>query len=194
MVLLALLRAGAVLAGDQATITALVPNPDVAHIHPLSRAADDMMATPGFFTAPLDIAPLGAPNPVFSSTEFRPRKHTVMDSDPSVLALREAPILRGTTVWQRMSDYRSHDRLQVLTLWESRGSSVSLQAGKRGDPSLQWTSRLMNRGGSTRGLLDQWFSVSLAGAGNTFRNVTHSTGAPAAQKQASAAPAVAGLK
>ena len=43
-------------------------------------------------------------------------------------------------------------------------ATVSLQAGRHGDPSLQWTSRLMNRGGATLGLLDRVFSVSLARA------------------------------
>src|SRR6202021_1807391 len=123
-------------------------------------------------------APATSDNPVFSATEFRPRKHTVFDSDPAVNSFADAPMLRGTTVWQRLAEYRSHDRVRLLTLWESSGSSVSLQAGKRGDPSLQWTSRLMNRGGSTEGLLDRLFSVSLARAGNGLRNATRSTNAP----------------
>ncbi len=65
-------------------------------------------------------------------------------------------------------DLRAHNRVRLLTLWETGGSSVSLQAGRKGDPSLQWTSRLMNRGGATRGLLDQMFSASLAGAGRSL--------------------------
>ncbi len=192
------MRAGGALAGEQSPIANPAPNPDVAQRRPLTQPATTpatpMMATPGFFTAPLDIAPLDAVTPVFSSTEFRPRKRNFLDSDPNAFALSDAPMLSGTSVWQRMSDYKSHDRVQVLTLWQSRGSSVSLQAGKRGDPSLQWTSRLMNRGGATRGLLDQWFSVSLAGAGNTFRNVTHTAGTAANPKQAVVAPTVSGLK
>jgi hypothetical protein len=105
-------------------------------------------------------------NPGFSATDFRPRKHTVFDSDPVVNSFDDTPMLRGTTIWQRMSEYKSHDRVRLLTLWETSGSTVSLQAGKRGNPSLQWTSRAMNRGGSTQGLLDRFFSVSLAHAGN----------------------------
>jgi hypothetical protein len=92
-----------------------------------------------------------------------------------------------------MSEYRSHDRVRLLTLWESSESTVSLQAGKRGDPSLQWTSRSMNRGGSTRGLLDRLFAVSLAGAGNRLRRSDRPTGAAAAPSQASV-PVVAGAK
>jgi len=71
----------------------------------------------------------------------------------------DAPMLRGTTVWQRLSEYRAHDRVRVLTLWESGGSTVSLQAGKRGSPSLQWTSGAMIHGAGTRGLLDRLFAV-----------------------------------
>ena len=82
-------------------------------------------------------------------------------------------MLRGTTVWQRLDEYRVHDGVRLLTLWESRGSTVSLQAGKRGDPSLQWSSRLNSHDGATRGLLDRLFSLSIAGA-NRLRNSTHS--------------------
>jgi hypothetical protein len=121
------------------------------------------------FTAP---AMLAAPR--FSATDFSPRKHTVFDVDPAVAAYSDTPMLRGTTIWQRMNDYRSRDRVRLLTLWESSGSILSLQAGKRGDPSLQWTSTAMNRGGATRGLLDKLFSVSIAGVGETLGKVGHS--------------------
>ena len=91
----------------------------------------------------------------------------------------DAPMLRGTTVWQRLSDYRSRDRVRVVTLWETGGSSVSLQAGKKGDPSLQWTSRLMNRGGATRGLLDQLFATSLGGVARGLHLTPHAAGTDA---------------
>lgn len=116
---------------------------------------------------------------VFSATEFFPRKHTLFDREPPV---GDAPMLRGTTVWQRLEQYRSHDGVRLLTLWESHGSTVSLQAGKRGDPSLQWSSRLNSHDGSTRGLLDRLFSLSLAGAGNSLRNSTHPANSPVAVK------------
>jgi len=115
----------------------------------------------------------------FSATDFRPRKHTLFDPEPAASVYVDTPMLHGTTVWQRMSDYRARDRVRLLTLWESSGSTLSLQAGKRGDPSLQWTSTALNRGGATRGLLDKLFSVSIAGAGETLRGMTHSRGASA---------------
>ncbi|HLZ99178.1 MAG TPA: hypothetical protein VKP66_14665 [Steroidobacteraceae bacterium] len=98
-----------------------------------------------------------------SATEFRPRGRSMLEGEPRPGGAQDPPMLRTTTVWQRLSDYRSRDRLRVVTLWETGGSSLSLQAGRKGDPSLQWTSRVMNRGGATRGVLDQLFATSLGG-------------------------------
>ncbi len=187
LMLITLAPAGEAKAGDQEPITAAASDLSRGVLRqPLQPPA--MMAAPADFTAPAI-----RDSRSFSATDFRPRRHTVFDSDPTVSALDDAPLFRSTTVWQRLAEYKSHDRVQLLTLWESSGSSVSLQAGRRGDPSLQWTSRLMNRGGSTQGLLDRLFSVSLAHAGSGLRRVSQSMGQPAAAKQADA-PAAAGLK
>jgi hypothetical protein len=166
LVLLTLGPAGEALAGDQAEIADAL-DAGTNNLRQLSPTATPPMADPpttGFFSSPA-----AAFNPGFSATDFRPRKHAVFDSDPAAGAFGDAPMLRSTTIWQRMSEYKSRDRVRLLTLWESSGSTVSLQAGKRGDPSLQWSSRVMNRGGSTQGLLDRFFSVSLAHAGNGLR-------------------------
>jgi hypothetical protein len=48
-------------------------------------------------------------------------------------------------------------------LWETRGSNVSLQAGKKGDPSLQWSSSWTSQGRTSHGLLDRLLSASLNG-------------------------------
>jgi hypothetical protein len=197
LVLFTLVRASEALAGDQASITNATSTPDIGKFRLSSPSSTAISATPEALTpGTLALGAFNAPavtdNPAFSATEFRPRKHTVFDSDPTVNSFGETPMLRGTTVWQRLAEYRSHDRVRVLTLWESSGSSVSLQAGKRGDPSLQWTSRLMNRGGSTQGLLDRLFSVSLARAGNGLRNATRPTNA--GPTPTPSVPGVAGLK
>jgi hypothetical protein len=165
LVLITLARTGEALAGDAVSIG----NNAVA-VHPFPRAT---ITDPVFLSIPKidDIH-------VFSATEFFPRKHTLFDHEPPA---DDAPMLHGTTVWQRLEEYRSHDRVRLLTLWESRGSSVSLQAGKRGDPSLQWSSRLSSHDGATRGLLDRLFSLSIAGA-NSLRNTTHSANSPLAAK------------
>ncbi len=188
LVLFTLVRTGEALAGDQASVANATLAPDLGNLRQSSPPARSLITAPEFFAAPTT-----ADSQTFSATDFRPRKPTVFDRDPMVNSFGDAPMLRGTTVWQRMSEYKSHDRVRLLTLWESSGSTVSLQAGKRGDPSLQWTSRSMNRGGSTRGLLDRLFSVSLLGAGNSLRNPSRSTSAPATAKPVST-PVVAGSK
>lgn len=96
---------------------------------------------------------------LFSPSDFRPRGPSVLGGGSHV-APEDAPMLHGSSVWQRLADYRSHGRVRLLTLWETGGSSVSLQAGRKGEPSLQWTSRSMNRGGATRGVFDQLFSMA----------------------------------
>jgi hypothetical protein len=62
-----------------------------------------------------------------------------------------------TTVWKRLDEYRSHDNVQVLTLWQSRRFMFSLQSGKNGDAALQWGSKSLNRGEAKRGLFDRMF-------------------------------------
>ena len=162
-VLLTLVHSTEALAGDQALIAA-------------QRTAADFNAS--WHSVPLP------ETQTYPSREFRPHGPSLLEKNPVQSSTDEAPMLRGTTVWQRMSDYRSHDRLRVVTLWETGGSSVSLQANRKGDPSLQWTSRLMNRGGSTRGLLDQWFSTSVAGIRRGPRPESHSTHSEPAVKSA----------
>jgi hypothetical protein len=183
-----LVGTGEALAGDQTSILNAAASPATADVHQSSPAPAAIFTDPELLSVPQ-----AADARVFSATDFRPRKLTIFDHDPAVGAFGEAPMLRSTTVWQRMAEYKSHDRVRLLTLWESSGSTVSLQAGKRGAPSLQWSSRLMNHDGSTRGLLDHLFSVSFAGVGKSSRSIPHATITPAAPKPA-ANPAVAGLK
>jgi hypothetical protein len=111
----------------------------------------------------------------FSTQEFRPRGPSLLEKDSHPGAPDDAPTLRATTVWQRLSEYRSRDRVRLVTLWETDGSSISLQASKKGDPSLQWTSRFMNRGGATRGVFDQFLTTSLGGVGRGLFFAPHKT-------------------
>jgi len=96
--------------------------------------------------------------PSYSAKDFRPRGRSVFESETRGPA--QDNLAFDTTIWQRLDEYRNRDRIRVLTLWESNASAVSLQTGK-GGPTLQWTSRLMNRGGATHGLLDRLLPVSL---------------------------------
>jgi hypothetical protein len=179
LVLFTLVRTGEALAGDQASIAHAALNADADGLRRASPPARAVIALPQVFAAPT-----ATESQAFSATEFRPRKRTIFDRDPLMNSLGDSPMLRGTTVWQRMSEYRSHGGVRLLTLWESGASTVSLQAGKRGDPSLQWTSRSMNHDGPTRGLLDRLFSVSLAGAGNRLRHTDRPASAAAAPNPA----------
>lgn len=203
LMLFTLIRTGEAAVEEQAVSVGAKPEPDFRQTLQFARAsafvspaAPAVAPAAALTVAPASVDVLAAPTvPLsreFSTTDFRPRKHTLFDRDPEVELFGDAPMLRGTTVWQRMGDYRSRDRVRLLTLWDSGGSTVSLQAGKRGDPSLQWTSTAMNRGGSTRGLLDRLFSVSIAGAGASLRHAAH-VSTPAASQQTSGA-VVAGNK
>jgi hypothetical protein len=188
LVLFTLVRTGEALAGDQTSLANATLNAGADNLRRSSPPARALFMAPEVFAAPTP-----AESQAFSTTDFRPRKHTIFDSDPMANSVADAPMLRGTTVWQRMSEYRSHDRVRLLTLWESSVSTVSLQAGKRGNPSLQWTSRAMNHGGSTRGLLDRLFSVSFAGAGNRLRHTDRSA-SPAPIPNHASDPVVASVK
>jgi hypothetical protein len=193
LMLITLIRTSEALAGDQASIANANLNTGLgAGIGGFRLSLPPAPA----LMAPLDSlsAPTDMDSRTFSATEFRPRKPTVFDSNPTANAFSEAPLLRNTTVWQRLSEYRSHDRVRLLTLWESSSSTISLQAGRRGDPSLQWTSRLMNRGGSTQGVLDRLFSTSIERAGMGLRNLSRSANAPAPPIKPAVVPETAGLK
>jgi hypothetical protein len=182
-------------ASEQAAVLNARVEPAPVNFGPVSPASSVLIPAPALTPPEAFTMPTSGGVPVFSTTEFRPRKRTVFDRNPAESAFTDAPMIHYTTVWQQLSEYKSHDRVQVLTLWESSGSSVSLQAGKRGDPSLQWTSRLMNRGGSTRGLLDRFFSASIAGAASGFRNSSNrSSNTPAAAPKAAPQPVAAALK
>jgi hypothetical protein len=174
LMLFTLVRTSEALAGDQASIANAPLDSGLGALRQRLPPAPALMAPLDSFSAPTDMDVR-----TFSATEFRPRRPTVFDSDPTVSAFGNTSLLRNTTVWQRLSEYRSHDRVRLLTLWESNSSTISLQAGRRGDPSLQWTSRLMNRGGSTEGVLDRWFSTSLARAGMGLRNLSRPANVPA---------------
>jgi hypothetical protein len=98
----------------------------------------------------------------YSATEFRPRGHSIFDADPR-LSPPGGTLTADKNLLQRFNDYRSHDRVRVLTLWDTGASAISIQTDHKGDPSLQWTSHLFNRGGATQGLLDHLFPVSVFG-------------------------------
>ena len=151
-------------AGDQPRIT------DAWRSSDAQTPARAQIATPSYparfaFSAP------GAETRVFSPTEFRPRKQgleaAAARSDVSVI---DAPMLRDTSIAGELSEARTQDRVRLLTLWQSRASSLSLQTGRHGAPSLQWSTPWMHRDAASRGLFDRLLAVSPRSFGSAVRS------------------------
>jgi hypothetical protein len=172
--MLTLIRAGEALATDAIVEPAALGKPEQ---RPAPAVAVAPFVGPIFtkppYTArmlsdPLLTAPGGyqlpgvADSKTFSPKDFRPRGRSVFETDPRS-AGPEDGLMMDKNMWQRLNEYRNHDRVRVLTLLETGASSISIQTDRKGDPSLQWTSRLMNRGGASHGLLDQLFPTSVFG-------------------------------
>jgi len=124
----------------------------------------------------------------FSATEFRPRRHNLATPLRSDYGSGD-PMFRTTTVWQRLNEFRAQDRVRLLTLWEMGGSNVSLQAGKKGDPSLQWTSSWTSQNRASHGLLDRVLAASVSGMLNRANASRYPASAVSATKQVIAGPA-----
>jgi hypothetical protein len=95
-------------------------------------------------------------DPTFSVTEFRPRRSSMQAADLAGKTgpILDAPLLQGTSLAQQMAHFKSQNRVRLLTLWQTQGSTLSLQAGRHGSPTLQWSTPWMNRAGASQGLLD----------------------------------------
>ena len=146
------------------------------------KRAHVQIAAPSF-PEPFAFAGPRAEAQVFSPTEFRPRKPglgvTTVAGEASVL---DAPMLRDTSIAGELSAAKTQDRVRLLTLWQNRASSLSLQAGKRGAPSLQWSTPWMHRDGGSRGLFDRLLAVSPHSFAGTVRGATsHQAGAAPAK-------------
>ena len=183
LALFALARAGAALAGDPASTTALnapefkdprisaflsAPITLPAYSRPLNARPFDL---PPPISAPhADALPVVSEPAAYSSKDFRPRGRSVYDADPSGSA--DDNLTFDKTIWQRLNEYRTRDRVRVLTLWESGVSGVSLQTDRKGNPWLQFTSKLNTRGNATHGLLDRLIPVT-SFTGNSMRGIVH---------------------
>lgn len=166
--LFAMLFAGDAFAGDQA---------------PSAKSAERPIAASLFAPPLFSSIPSALPQP--SATDFRSRKHGLPEGDfaASEPAVFDAPMLQDTSIAGRMAESKSEDRVRLLTLWQSRASSLSLQAGKHGAPSLQWSTPWMHREGTSHGLFDRLIPVSphfFAGAGRS--TLSHPSSARSAAK------------
>ncbi len=123
---------------------------------------------------------MAAPVNDFSATEFKPRKRSSGKQAMTDYGSGD-PMFRTTTVWQRLDEFRAQDRVRVLTLLEMGGTNLSLQAGRKGDPSLQWSSSWTKRSKVSSGLLDGFLAASLSGMTNRNHASSHFTPVPATQ-------------
>jgi len=179
LVAITLVRAGEALAGEQASEAGAVGKLEPSDSRPSTELPSSLFAVPGKYS----VSGMTETN-AFSPAEFRPRGHSIFESDTHA-DLADDKLISDTPVWQRLSEFKTRDRVRVLTLWRSRLSSVSLQAGKKGSPSLQWSSRLMNSGETTDGLLDRWLPASHIGgkgASDDGRGMARATNAQPSAK------------
>ncbi len=157
LVLYTLVRTGQAFAGDAA------PAADSA-----ARALDAHAArapVPALISDPaVAVKQISLAAPI-SPSEFRPRATAPFEADAHRGGfVMDEPMLANSTVWQNLEQFRSADRVRLLTIWQTRASTVSLQADKHGGPSLQWSSPWMIRGRDSHGLLDRLFNVPARGA------------------------------
>lgn len=146
------------------------PSPEARRNSDVQKAALEQISAPPF-PAAFALSARRAELQVFSPTEFRPRKGGVPGAAPDAneAAFMDAPMRRDTSIARELSEAKTQNRVRLLTLWQSRASSLSLQAGKRGAPSLQWSTPWMHRDAASRGLLDGLLAVSPHGFRNTGR-------------------------
>jgi hypothetical protein len=189
-------RAGQAIAGDQTPISDHEFELGLGLRYEADRSLHAGAAPASLFSAPFVSLNSSSEPQEFSATEFRPRKQGVRDPESSAGRnfLLDAPITKSNSVWQHMSDFRSQGRVRLLTLFQTRGSSLSLQAGKHGAPSLQWSTPWVRREGASRGLFDHLLPVPQhTGGGNAAinarGNMPHPTRSPTLSRPLDLAPA-----
>ncbi len=166
-------------------------SPAAAGITDALSAAHAQIVAPAYPATFAFIAPPEAP--AFSPTEFRARKPGLTGAAAAAnqAFVMDAPMLRDTSIARGVSEAKTQDRVRLLTLWQTRASSLSLQAGKRGAPSLQWSTPWMHRDAVSRGLFDRWLAVSPRSFGSTVRGgAPHQAGAIAAAKTLESGPPI----
>jgi hypothetical protein len=167
LMLFTLVRSAEALAGDAPAGGESVAKPEAPNAHAAQASPISRWSIP-----PVLVQQFSAAAP-FSATEFRPRPRPQVDAavrSGGFVMDEDAP--GGTTLWQQMDQFRSLDRVRLLTLWQTRVSTLSLQADKHGGPSLQWSSPWMNRDSASRGLFDHLFSLPTRSGTGTPRYST----------------------
>jgi hypothetical protein len=149
-------------AGDQ------TQSPDARRVADVPKPARLQLDAP-FFPAQYGFSTRGQE---FSATEFRPRKAGLLEAaaGSSETPVIDARMLRDTSIARELSEAKTQDRVRLLTLWQSRASSLSLQAGKGGAPSLQWSTPWMHRDADSRGLFDRLLRAGQPSFGGAMRS------------------------
>jgi hypothetical protein len=150
-------------AGDQ-------QGPDARRNADTQKTVRAQIAAPSF-PAPFALSVPNAETQAFSPTEFRPRKPGAAGAVDagSEGPLSDAPLLRDSSIARELSEAKTQDRVRLLTLWQSRASSLSLQAGKHGAPSLQWSTPWMRRDSEARGVFDRLLMAAPHSFGSIVR-------------------------
>jgi len=93
----------------------------------------------------------------YSPHEYRALGPAPAGRESGAADLDGSPVaLRASTAWDRLADYKTRGGIRLLTIWKSKFSSLSLQTGHGGRPSLQWSSRGFGGApGATHGVLDR---------------------------------------
>jgi hypothetical protein len=164
-VLYGVVRASQALAGEQPSNIDSTPGAGGKNFR-------DTQTGTSMFSAPFVSAKPLADIEAYSQTEFRPRKRSLdkLESARSEGSIIDTPMLKDTSVWQQLAEYKSQDRVRLLTLWQTKGSSLSLQAGKRGAPSLQWSTPWAHQGAS-HGLFDRLLTARPRMGGSNSRSL-----------------------
>jgi hypothetical protein len=144
LVLWTLIHTTEACAGDQPPVWGPAQNPDFKDLREPTSLSTWSLPVPATFR-PLDVRAPTVP----VTQDFRAHPHAAPPAQSS--AIDGESMIRDTSVWQRLEQFRARNQVRVVTLWATGGNSLSLQAGMKGNPSLQWTSRLGSHGGAASG-------------------------------------------
>jgi hypothetical protein len=99
----------------------------------------------------------------YAPHEYRALGPETAERESGVGARDVRPALKATSAWGRLEEFKTRGGIRLLTLWNSKFSSLSIQTGHGRIPSLQWTSRGGLGGGAatTHGVLDRLLSSGL---------------------------------
>lgn len=178
-----LVHAGDAAAAEQASVAGGTDRLGSSSL-PLSRSLASSSIAPSAFSLPegytlrheTDAASLFA-------GPMRARGATA--ANPEAAAATDQSLMQDNPVWQRLADFRALGRLRVLTLWQTGANSLSLQAGRKGTPSLQWTAKLSDGSPGSSSLFNR---MTPAYSGRDIRGVAHPAAAAANPAKPSAVP------